>query len=392
MVRDLAFSPDGHTLASASDDRTVGLFDVSNTTSLGALAGEAPGQYGDVSDLAFSPDGNTLASLDNGAITLWNIAHRSRLMRIRVPKTSSRGISSEPERIIAIAFSPNSQILAASTTHRVVLWDLSKRAAANSPPVPTALGPVSQASSRGVAFSPNGQIVAIGGKNTTLWDVTRHIPVATLRGRNNEEVGAVVFSRDGRMLASSSNSYRDFTGTVFIWDAARRTQLAALHIEGLFADSGGSNIAFSPDSRTLAIGTERQILLWDAVNRVRLGTLSEQLGNFGNPGGSDVVGTAGGTSLAFSSNGQILASGNVLWDVTRRSSLGHLGGVGAASGGATAFSPDGRILAVGGQEIVLWDMNEGLWFRRLCDITRRNLTKTEWREFLPGRKYQQVCT
>jgi WD40 repeat protein len=391
MIRDLAFSPDGHTLASASDDRTVGLFDVSNTASLGALTGEAPGQFGDVSDLAFSPDGKTLASVDNGAITVWDVAHHSRLMRIRVPKTRSSGTFSEPERITGIAFSPNSQILAASTTHKVVLWDLSKRAAANSSPVLTVLGPVPQVSSRGVAFSPDGRTVAIGGKNTTLWDVTRHIRVATLRGRNNGEIGAVAFSRDGRMLASSSSSFSEPTGTVFIWDAARRTQLAALQVEELSSGFGGSDIAFSPDSRTLAIGTERQILLWDVVNRVRLGTLSEQLGNFGNPGGSDVVGTAGGTSLAFSSNGRILASGNVLWDVARRSSLGHLGGAGAASGGATAFSPDGRILAVGGQEIVLWDMDEGLWFRRLCDITRRNLTKTEWKEFLPGRKYQQVC-
>jgi WD40 repeat protein len=67
----LAFSPDGHSLAIAADDRTTQLWDLtdpSHPTEIAAI----PSQTGVVHALAFSPDGNTLATAtDNHTVQLW---------------------------------------------------------------------------------------------------------------------------------------------------------------------------------------------------------------------------------------------------------------------------------------------------------------------------------
>src|SRR5713101_2959025 len=57
-VNSVAFSPDGKTLASASDDNTIKLWDVTSGTELRSLEGHSS----EVRSVAFSPDGKTLAS------------------------------------------------------------------------------------------------------------------------------------------------------------------------------------------------------------------------------------------------------------------------------------------------------------------------------------------
>ena len=68
-VEGVAFSPNGQTLASASDDGTVRLWDVRGHRALGA---PLRGHKGAVLGVAFSPDGQTLASGgDDGTVRLW---------------------------------------------------------------------------------------------------------------------------------------------------------------------------------------------------------------------------------------------------------------------------------------------------------------------------------
>jgi hypothetical protein len=214
----------------------------------------------------------------------------------------------------------------------------------------------------GVVFSPDGRLLASsGGKDHTvlLWDPATGEECRTLTG-HTDMVRSVAFSPDGRLLVSGSDDL-----TVRLWDPATGEQRGVLtghtdqsrrllrvvqHVSEsiLGVEFSPLGVVFSPDGRLLASGSrDRMVRLWDPATGEQRGVLT---------GHTDWV-----WSVAFSPDGRLLASGSRdgtvrLWDPATGEQRGVLTGH-TDMVCSVAFSPDGRLLASGSRDgtVRLWD-------------------------------------
>ena len=337
VVNSVAYSSDGKTLATASSDKTVRLWDAAT----GAARTTLEGHTDRVLAAVFSPDGQTLASCGSDkTVRLWDVATGRELTRLY----------GHAELVRAVAFSPDGKWLASTgADHTVKVWDVDAREAAFT---------LSGSAGTAVVFSPDGSTLAspaedrpgTGRGGVLLWDAKTGRLRRTLAGQRTT-VWSLAFSPGGQTLAGGS---RD--GSVALWDLASGKSLCEVRPhQGIV-----TTLAFAPDTSTLVSGgADASLRLWRTTLRPVAPLLTLL------PGHGAV------RSVAFSPDGQTLVTSGEdgkarLWALetlqSQRELGDHLGPVTSA-----VFSPDGHRVALGGADwrITLWDARDG---RRLAEL------------------------
>lgn len=330
-INTIAFSPDGQTLATGSSDTTIKLWNVCTCQEEAVLQGH----IGYIRSVAFSPDGKTLASgsWDN-SVTLWDIAARQEMVILRGHTSTLHGVT----------FAPHGKLLAScSQDVTTLIWDLDlhqKNA--------TLLGHTKSVLC--VAFSPDSRTLATGSDDASvrLWHVQRRGESDILRGHTGL-VAQARFSSDGRALATAS-----FDHTVKLWEMSTQREITTLggHTRPVFS------VAFSAEGRILASGSDgwgeeapTEIKIWDLDSLQEITTLA------GHPNGtrSMVFGLEEATLITGGRDGKIK-----LWDLSSGTESIMLSGH-HRTVNSIALSPDGRTLVSGSGDgrVKLWDLHTG---------------------------------
>lgn len=395
-IMSVAFSPDGKLLASCSRNRRIVLWELPQ----GRIWRSWLAHTDVVHDVAFMPDGCTLASLgkEGGVLKFWDVATGAEKV--------DRRLQGCPSDLLCAALSPDGKLVAAGGYAGAVwLWSTADPGA---PPTRLAVSEVVRA----LAFAPSGtQLAATGGSGMfRVWHVGGGVrdarPVRTIRwdGGNGR---AVVFARRGALLLTASEE----DGLIQYWNLARiggcdtiaplpgavtdvalssngwgasahlstaghvfgevcLMDLASRRIERSIPPAlaeGKSRadvpvvVAFSPDGKTLAVGCEdHRTRLWDIAS----GHLTLTLNH--------------GTKLrrvAFSRSGSLIATVGAdntarVWELPSGAERAVCASQ-TGSDQALAFTMDGNALAVAGTDrafaVTLWDLSTAQRRSRLTD-------------------------
>ena len=306
---------------------------------------------------AFSPDNKLLAVVDeySHSIQFWDVRTGKPL---KTPKKLDVGYE-------YIAFSPDgSRLVAGSTWEYVSLWDVNTidqlYSMAHGKPI------------NSVAFAQDGNTIAIGIDDGTIQicDTSTRSLQNTITGHLDSSILSAAFSPDGNNLVCGANT-EVISWNPHTYEHLKTTKEPRCNVV---------DIEYSPNGKFFAtVGTSMKARLWDRQTRRFLGSF---IGNHKKDPYSGHRDKEKFTSLSFSSDGNILATGDTdnevcLWEIR----TGELYLIGkqlvtftkhADNVNSVAFSSDGKLLASGSDDntIIIWDVGSLTHLRTITEHER----------------------
>lgn len=240
-IYDAAFSPDGKQIVSASEDKSIRIWDLMTGECLWVIKGHRD----TVLSVSFSPDGKTILSASRNDVRIWDTETRECLKIIKGRNYAA--FSPDGKHIVAGGHATSFFIIDAETGECIKEIGRYKGALWN------------------VSFSPDGKnIIAPEYNAICIWDAKTG---ECVRAITEDNVRSAMFSPDGKKIVSASGD-----NIIRIWDAKTGESIRSLegHEDAVW------DASFSPDGkRILSTSLDKTVRIWDA----KTGECIEKFGN-----------------------------------------------------------------------------------------------------------------